>query len=318
MLTDPVVDIPFCLCWANENWTKKWDGGNEEMIMKQSYGREREWKRHFDYLLPFFQDERYIKIDGKPVFVIYRPHIIPRVIKMLSFFRKQAAAHKLPGIVFMDQKPEWIYERTYDPSIVDYNIMFEPFFSYHTSRDRLNEMIIRKYEKLNKAKFIDRFELDKTTSKYTLIRYMKKNRALRALINFSRSTLRLIERFLLDLAYRIGLLKDKFRSLEILGFDECWDCILNDCIENERLIPGAFVGFDNTPRIANGVAITGATPEKFEMYLKKLFAKPSQTKFVFVNAWNEWAESAYLEPDERYRYGYLEAVRNALEADEHS
>ena len=68
--------MPFCLSWANEPWTRIWDGGNQHVIMPQKYGGSDEWKKHFDYLLPFFRDPRYIKIKGKPVFVILKPEQI--------------------------------------------------------------------------------------------------------------------------------------------------------------------------------------------------------------------------------------------------
>ena len=73
MLANKAVDLPFCFCWANENWSKNWDGGNREVIMQQDYGDWRDWEAHFAYLLPFFRDERYITVNGKPLFVIYKP-----------------------------------------------------------------------------------------------------------------------------------------------------------------------------------------------------------------------------------------------------
>lgn len=73
------ADIPmrFCFSWANEPWARTWDGKNHEILMPQSYGMEQDWKQHFDYLLPFFKDERYIKVDGCPMFLIYKPQSIP-------------------------------------------------------------------------------------------------------------------------------------------------------------------------------------------------------------------------------------------------
>lgn len=64
MLKNKKIEIPFCFCWANENWSKNWDGGDQEIIMEQDYGGKEEWERHFQYLLNFFQDERYITVDG--------------------------------------------------------------------------------------------------------------------------------------------------------------------------------------------------------------------------------------------------------------
>ncbi|MCD7820315.1 MAG: glycoside hydrolase family 99-like domain-containing protein, partial [Lachnospiraceae bacterium] len=76
MLKNKDIDLPFCFCWANENWSRNWDGGNHEIIMAQEYGGKREWEMHFQYLLPFFRDKRYITMNGKPLFIIYKPEQI--------------------------------------------------------------------------------------------------------------------------------------------------------------------------------------------------------------------------------------------------
>ena len=68
-LKNPNEDLPFMLCWANENWTKVWDGGENEILIKQDYSKEDDLK-HFNHLLKYFRDDRYIKIDDKPVFLI--------------------------------------------------------------------------------------------------------------------------------------------------------------------------------------------------------------------------------------------------------
>ena len=65
MLNNKKIDIPFCISWANEPWTKAWVN-EKKVLIPQSYGGVNEWKEHFDYLLPFFKDERYIKVHNKP------------------------------------------------------------------------------------------------------------------------------------------------------------------------------------------------------------------------------------------------------------
>ena len=85
MLANRDVDLPFCFCWANENWSKNWDGGNREVIMEQDYGTRSDWEKHFQYLLPFFRDERYITVDGKPLFVIYKPEQIIDLFQMVGY-----------------------------------------------------------------------------------------------------------------------------------------------------------------------------------------------------------------------------------------
>lgn len=78
---------------------------------------------------------------------------------------------------------------------------------------------------------------------------------------------------------------------------------------------GVFTGWDNTARKdESGFVIRNSTPKKFEEYLKKqiLRSQKKGNEYLFINAWNEWSEGAYLEPDEKYGYAYLNAVRNAI------
>jgi len=77
MLKDKDVTIPFCFSWANEPWARTWDGQNSNILMAQEYGSEKEWKDFIEYLIPFFKDERYIKVDNKPIIFIYRPASFP-------------------------------------------------------------------------------------------------------------------------------------------------------------------------------------------------------------------------------------------------
>src|SRR3546814_810670 len=72
MLASGKPDMPFCLCWANENWSRRWDGREHDLLIGQQYSLEDDLE-HIRYLIPFFRDDRYIKIDGKPVYVMYRP-----------------------------------------------------------------------------------------------------------------------------------------------------------------------------------------------------------------------------------------------------
>ena len=85
---------------------------------------------------------------------------------------------------------------------------------------------------------------------------------------------------------------------------------------SKKNVPGAFVGFDNSPRRGSEAKIyDGATPEKFEKYMTQQVKRAREvyhSDMLFVTAWNEWAECGYLEPDEKYQYGYLKAIKNAL------
>lgn len=113
------VDMPFCFCWANESWAKTWkaipganvwtidDNSNEDkgikpvFLLEQDYGSVRQWEEHFMYLLPFFRDERYVKIDGRPVFQFYHTGQIYCLGDMLYTWQELAKSNGLPGLYIM-------------------------------------------------------------------------------------------------------------------------------------------------------------------------------------------------------------------------
>jgi hypothetical protein len=101
------------------------------------------------------------------------------------------------------------------------------------------------------------------------------------------------------------------------SYDDTWQYILSHTPKDEKHIPGAFVDWDNTPRKGdNGTVYEGVSPEKFGKYFKKLIIKAKkeyQKDYIFIFAWNEWSEGGYLEPDERYKFAYLEKIKEALE-----
>ena len=80
-------NFPFCLCWANENWTRIWDGQDNQILIKQNHNLKDDLA-HIQYLIQFFKDERYIKIDDKPVFLVYRSELIPEMTKTINLWRK--------------------------------------------------------------------------------------------------------------------------------------------------------------------------------------------------------------------------------------
>lgn len=114
------IDMKFCFSWANESWVRTWSnvkGGNtwindennssregadeNGVLLDQQYGTEKDWKEHFEYLLPFFKDDRYIKIEGKPVFMIYRPELVDCMDEMLACWKRWAKENGLPGVYIM-------------------------------------------------------------------------------------------------------------------------------------------------------------------------------------------------------------------------
>lgn len=91
-------DFPFCLCWANATWTGIWHGAPNRVLIEQTYPGVSDHEKHFQYLLKAFQDKRYIKIDGKPLFIVYKPKDLPDIEKIGILWRKMAAKTGLPGL----------------------------------------------------------------------------------------------------------------------------------------------------------------------------------------------------------------------------
>ncbi|MCI9286566.1 MAG: glycosyl transferase [Clostridia bacterium] len=274
MLKNKEIDMPFCLSWANEPWSRRWDGSENEIIMPQEYGEKEEWKKHFLYLYEFFKDERYIKIDGNPLFIIYKPELIPNLNEMIDYWNELAQQNNFKKIVFAYQYPTFYYLKNKDDSRFTYGIQFEPFFSNGD------------------------------------IEYTMKNK--KEKICF------LIKNF--DILFR--KIKNKVYKMlhldkpNLYSYKKTWKRLLNNKPVNDKMIPGAFVDWDNTARRGkNATCYLGANPSKFKTYMKKLVKKTQKEynkDMIFINAWNEWAEGAYLEPDEKYGYQYLEAIKELI------
>jgi lipopolysaccharide biosynthesis protein len=94
LLESDKPNFPFMLCWANENWTRNWDGGFDQVLLAQHYSTD-DFVRHARYLLPFFKDPRYIRVGDRPVFAIYKDDGIEEIDACLSAFRDELRTHGL-------------------------------------------------------------------------------------------------------------------------------------------------------------------------------------------------------------------------------
>ena len=266
LLSSPEISMRFCFSWANEPWARTWDGKNHEIMMPQVYGGEEDWLRHFKYLLPFFKDDRYIKENGCPMFLIYKPQSIPCACEMMDFWDKQAKANGFAGMHFV----ETLRGRQCDARSLPFKarVEFEPI--------RTN---------MQQSFFV---------------------------LNYKRVRRRFVKLF--DKFFHKSYMLNKPFKFE-------------DVVENslrlkspEGTYGGVFVGWDNTAR--RGLASTIVLPPtkgQFEKYLKAKVVQTQSvyhTNYVFVNAWNEWAEGAVLEPDEVNKFSYLEVVRSVVKETE--
>lgn len=91
-------NFPFCLCWANATWSGIWHGNPGRILMEQTYPGRSDYEAHFAELLPAFKDPRYLRVDGKPLFIIYKPRDVPNLTEAVVQFRQMAEDAGLPGL----------------------------------------------------------------------------------------------------------------------------------------------------------------------------------------------------------------------------
>ena len=118
-------DFPFCLCWANENWTRRWDGQENDVLMRQTYS-EKDDQEHIQWLISVFKDKRYIRVHGKPLFLVYRARHMPDPSKTAKFWRKEVRKYGLEDI-FLCQV-ESFSDDYGDPSLIGFDaaVEFQP------------------------------------------------------------------------------------------------------------------------------------------------------------------------------------------------
>lgn len=253
-LDSPDIDFPFSLCWANENWTKRFDGTNTDILMKQPNTVE-SYKNVIHDMMRFLRDRRYIEIDGKKVITVYRPSLMPKVRDVLSYWReivKEAGLGELYLIAVKENMIEidWLSEG------YDAVSEFHPGTLY-TQCPKINDEL----------------------------QYIRKDFA--------------------------G---------EVFSYD--------DIVKNKRyfnysypkLYRAVMPMWDNTARRNHkGMIFHGATPALYREWLMDVIEENKEKQnvddnVVFINAWNEWGEGTYLEPDRFYGYAYLDATKEAVES----
>ena len=260
------IDLHYCISWANEHWTNQWVKSDFSVLVEQKYGGKKEWKEHFDYLLQFFKDPRYIKIGNRPVMTIYRPEIIDCRKEMIEYWNELAKENGFDGLCMVFQSANYLVRQpNFDLSMFDYCGSYEPGLTFCKLR--------------------------------------LKNENFRCVRSFISSILTFFEKhFCFDRGTIRNIYKKLFvsHSAENFLYDDVWKRILQDPDIFKKIIPCAFTNWDNTSRHGiRGSVITGATPDKFENYLKQLILKAKQkyeTDLMFIFAWNEWAEGGYLDP----------------------
>lgn len=269
MLGDPDSDFPFCLCWANETWSRAWDGKEREILIQQTYS-ESDDIEHAKYLCNIFKDSRYLKIDGKPIFIIYRLGNMPTPEIFIKHLQEEAKKQGFPEI----------------------RIFAVRNFACDVPENRLAELGI-----------FDIVDFEPNTSDFPPRGTAGKG-------------LRFLQRLWNSLAKKMGA-KEVYSVLR-LSYKDTYEKILS-LYKNfgESHHPTVFPNWDNSPRRKAATIIQNDNPEDFCNWVKAakkiISTRKENNQFLFVNAWNEWAESAHLEPERKMGRAFLEAFKKGIE-----
>ncbi|WP_460712266.1 glycoside hydrolase family 99-like domain-containing protein [Lysobacter terrae] len=248
MLDSGKPDFPFCICWANETWSRRWDGSEHEVLLKQEHTPESDIAFIHD-VIPILKDPRYIRINGAPVLMVYRASLFPDLRSTADVWRRICAENGIPNIHLTIVESFGFNE--------PYSIGFDSSVQFPPHGIVAGDI---------------REEMDGVPEEFT------------------------------------G---------KIYDFEEVVESELSAPAAKHKRFNGVMVSWDNTARRKNkSHMFAKSTPELYEVWLRNAVERardshPSGERLVFINAWNEWAEGAHLEPDVRHGRAYLEATLRA-------
>jgi lipopolysaccharide biosynthesis protein len=266
-------DFPFMLCWANENWTRVWDGSAKDVLLEQHYSEE-DNIAHIRSLLPAFKDPRYICANGKPVFAVYRSGLVPDTKSMLACWRNEAAKEGLE-LYLCRMETFGDFGASFLEDGFDAAIDFEPF------GEKL-ELFTRQeqWKKIN----------NKLSAWY--------------------------------LAYKLASAGKRQQMLQQVrnrpDYTAYVDFVLKQPPVSYKRFPGITPMWDNTARRNEGAFLfTNPSPVKYREWLQHELEqfKPysPEENFIFINAWNEWAEGNHLEPCLQFGTQFLSLGKSVFE-----
>lgn len=246
------LDLPFCLCWANENWSRKWDGKNTDILIAQNYNEEFPEKFIKD-IVPYMRDSRYIRVQGKPMLLIYNANEIPNLGETLKCWRNYCREQELGEIWLL--AVDFALNSHSREAGFDGFVEFPPHSVYHYGMETLN------------------------------------------------AELSIIDNNYAGKIFDYGQIVREKKYLQR---------------DTSRYYKGIFLGWDNTARRPqNATVFHRFTIAAFKEWLTDithftLENHAAEDRYVFINAWNEWAEGTYLEPDRKYGYAALNTIYQVL------
>ena len=258
VLASGAPDFPFLLCWANENWTRTWDGGDREVLIAQRH-TDADDEQHIRWLCQAFRDPRYVRVGNRPVLLVYRSRLLPNPSRTAATWRRVCAELGVPEPYLC--RVESFADETGDPVTIGFDAAVE--FVPHLP---------------------------------SLPRGFRTNRILRAGV----------ER---------GLLPRRAGQL-IFDYAEVARTMAARPEPPWTRHPVVAPGWDNSARRRTAATILrNPSPEVYEDWVQKAALRAiAGSGLLFVNAWNEWAEGAHLEPDRLFGHQFLEAHRRGVEA----
>ena len=277
-------DFPFCICWANHTWSNKtWRRTSalqrDGLMVEQTYPGREDDTAHFLSLLDAFRDRRYMTVDGKLLFTIYDPLGFPHVGDFIELWQRLAAEHGLPGFYFVGMTPSTLsFKITPDgkrqPAMPNLRSSAE-IYNHVLSLgfDAVNSFGKRRGEMLYEGK----------------------------VKNIAKAVMR-----------RMGLpagsqCYDYERTVtNFFAPEDAW----------ENVFPTILPQWDRSPRVASADGVyVNVTPEKFGRHIRRAMdivsRKEDEHRIIYLKSWNEWGEGNYVEPDEEFGHGLLDALRDA-------
>lgn len=251
-IANPDIDIDFCLCWANENWTRRWDGHDSDVLLGQNYNDDNDLSFIRD-LQPYLRDPRYIRIDGRPLVIVYRPSLLPDCRHTLELWREDCRTQGL-GEIFL--------------AMVQFDVDDPGTYGFDAALEFPPHKVARGLQPINA-------QLDIVNPDY---------------------------------------------CGNVVDYREMVDNALQWPRPDYPLFRGVSPNWDNEARKpGKGYTFAHANPAEYARWLEGAVDYAERhpvagERVVFVNAWNEWAEGAMLEPDSRHGYANLDATRRVLEA----